>query len=84
MTRLFQPPVNIQVYAIQGIPNKVIWGRHHFQVDEVITHWRQRIWWRGIWREYYKLVLYKGRIKVLIVIFKNLLDGTWYAQEIYD
>lgn len=84
MTRLLQPPITIQVDVVGEQPSVIVWGGHRYQVTYVANRWRKRIWWRDIWREYYKVIVNRGQVEVLLTIYKDLLDGTWYVQEIYD
>ena len=84
MTRLWQPSIPITVLLVDNQPKQVTWEGRRWRVAHPVLHWRQRIWWRGIWRDYYKLVVRSGGTEALIVIYHDLLDGQWYLQEVYD
>ena len=84
MTRLWQPAIPIRVLAVDGYPAHCTWDGRRFRVEHMALRWRVRIWWRGIWREYYKLVVYDDVSVALVVIYYDLLDYGWYLQEMYD
>lgn len=84
MTRLWQPALSIRVLTIDDTPVSLTWNGRQFQVDHIAIRWRRRVWWRGIWREYYKLVTHSGQSAMLVVIYRDLNDNDWYLQEIYD
>lgn len=81
MTRLWQPSLPIVVLLREDSPHQLIHNKHHYRVTHIALCWRQRIWWRGIWREYYKLTTHTG---LLVVIYLDLLTGEWYLQAVYD
>jgi len=64
-------------------PVSFVWrGRAH-RVERVTRRWRlDRGWWRQRrWREYFKLTTHTG---LLVVVYHDLTDGTWYLQRLYD
>ncbi len=49
-------------------------GKH--RVDKVFCYYRLRLW-----HEYFKLTTDTG---LLVVVYHDLVDGTWYMQRLYD
>ena len=84
MTRLWPAgqPVDVEEDA-RGRPAGFVWRGQHHSVGEVVRHWRIDFgWWRQQqWRAYYKLRTESG---LLIVIYRDLVDGRWYVQRLYD
>lgn len=84
MTRLWQPAQSIQVTILDDLPRHIRWETQGYQVEGIVYRWRRREWWRGIWREYYKLTLNGGSQHLLVIIYHDLPDGDWFIQELYD
>ena len=84
MTRLLEPPIPILAIVVDGQPQQFTWEGRHYRVEQIALHWRKRVWWRGIWRDYFKLVTHNGQGSVLVVVYRDLLDNEWYLQEVYD
>ena len=84
MTRLWPDGVTIEVLAgDDGQPAAFKWqGRLH-PVATINQQWRiEEDWWREpVERDYYKLTTQTG---LLVVIFRNLSNGAWYLQRLYD
>lgn len=84
MTRLFAAGVPVVVVTGQrGELLAFVWeGRRH-RVERMIDHWRVDVlWWRvRIWRETYRVTTDTG---LLVVLYRDLLDGGWYVQRVYD
>lgn len=75
-------PITVETDGL-GVPRRFIWlGRTH-TVEILANRWRvDEDWWRGrIWREYFKLATDTG---LLVVVFRDLVDGGWYLQRLYD
>jgi hypothetical protein len=84
MTHLWSKgePITVTSDALQT-PCVFTWqGRTH-NVQAVAKRWRVDVdWWRGrIWREYFKLTTDTG---LLVVIYRDILTGSWYLQRLYD
>lgn len=84
MTRLWQPALPIQVHVIDDRPAYFVWGASRYQVHHLVQNWRIRIWWRNIWRHYYKLITHNGQTIMLVIIYCDLLEDAWYLQQVYD
>ncbi len=87
MTRLFQPPLPIAVTIVEAQPATLMWQQQTFHIVHIARRWRVRIWWRDIWREYYKLIVQTGARQpstALIIIYHDLLNKSWYLQQVYD
>jgi len=67
--RLFTP----LAFTWAGRQHRVVWVANRWRVD--IEWWRRRVW-----REYFKLATHTG----LLVVFRDLVDGEWYLQRLYD
>jgi hypothetical protein len=52
-------------------------------VQGIAKRWRvdQRWWQQWIWREYFKLHTDSG---LLVILYKDMTNGTWYLQRLYD
>jgi hypothetical protein len=84
MTRLWPKGQLISVVSDgDGTPRSFKWqGRTH-PVTGIGKRWRVDTgWWRvRVWREYFKLETGTG---LLVIIYRDLLTGTWYLQRLYD
>jgi hypothetical protein len=82
MTRLLghHPLIGIELDA-DGRPRRLGWESGSEEV-EVCNQWRvEEDWWRRpVSRDYYKLA---GR-RMLALVYRDLLDGTWHLERIYD
>lgn len=83
MTRLWQPALPLRVLVVDGAPVAFHWAGQRWRVDQTVGRWRVRVWWRGIWREYYKLTAVRPRF-LLLVVYLDLHEGIWYLQEVFD
>lgn len=84
MTRLWPAGTPIQVIADdQDWPQQFRWQGHIHTVQTINKHWRVDVgWWRTrIWRACYKLNTDRG---LLVVIYQDLLSGTWYLERVFD
>lgn len=84
MTRLWPVglPIEVQVDSA-GCPLFLVWqGRTH-TVEGVAKQWRVDLgWWQvRLWRDYFKLTTDTG---LLVVIYQDLVRGTWRLQQLYD
>lgn len=84
MTHLWEPAQPITVQVVDDQPRQLLWEGRLYRVEAVALHWRKRVWWRGIWRDYYKLATRNGQGAVLVVVYRDLLSDTWYVQQVYD
>ena len=66
-----------------GMPRRFTWKGQRHSVQDIAKHWRVDFgWWKlHIWRDYYKLTTQTG---LLVVVYHDLLTGTWYFQQLYD
>jgi hypothetical protein len=82
MTRLLghHPLIGIELDT-DGRPRRLRWESGSEEV-EVCNQWRvEEDWWRRpVSRDYYKLA---GR-RMLALVYRDLLDGTWHLERIYD
>ncbi len=64
-----------------GRPSALRWPGVHESV-EVCNHWRiEEAWWRRpLLRDYYKVV--GGRL--LALVYRDGVDGTWHLERLYD
>ncbi|NLF00990.1 MAG: hypothetical protein GX601_08430 [Anaerolineales bacterium] len=74
-------PIVVEVDAL-GTPCRFVWLGQTHTVEIVANRWRvDEAWWRErIWREYFKLATDTG---LLVVVFRDLVDGGWYVQRVY-
>ncbi|MCC7209329.1 MAG: hypothetical protein IT323_18610 [Anaerolineae bacterium] len=75
-------PITVEVDGLD-MPHQFTWqGRVH-PVQGIANYWRvDEDWWRGrICRNYFKLYTRTG---LLAVLFKDLLNGRWYLERLYD
>lgn len=75
-------PVTVRCDAL-GAPCTFQWRGQQHRVQGVAKRWRiDWGWWRvRTWREYFKLHTDTG---FLLVLYRDLLDGRWYLQRLYD
>lgn len=82
MTRLLghHPRIAVELDA-SGRPSRLSWEGGSEEV-EVCNQWRiEEAWWRRpVSRDYYKLA---GR-RMLALVYRDLSDGTWHLERIYD
>jgi hypothetical protein len=82
MTRLLGQHPRIEVETDQvGRPTVLRWSGVREAV-EVANHWRiEESWWRRpVLRDYYKVV---GE-RVLALVYRDALDGTWHLERLFD
>jgi hypothetical protein len=84
MTRLWPDgqPVTVSCDA-QGAPQSFTWQGQRHPVSVLLQQWRVDLgWWRDRrWRAYYKLHTDTG---LLVVVYQDLLSGSWFLQRLYD
>lgn len=82
MTRLLEehPRIEVDLDAL-GRPVSVRWAGRREEV-EVCNHWRiEEAWWRRpIRRDYYKV----AGSRLLALIYRDGVDGTWHLERLYD
>ena len=82
MTRLFgeHPLVEMELDE-RGRPVALRWGSGSEAV-EVCNHWRiEEAWWRRpVIRDYYKV----AGPRLLALVYRDGVDGTWHLERIYD
>lgn len=86
MTRLFATPEPIEVLADSaGTPLRMRWGGQWRTVTLVCNQWRvTSSWWEPAAyanREYTKLI---ADDELLCTIYRDLTNGAWYLERIYD
>ena len=82
MTRLLEAHPRIEVSLDErGQPRAFGWNGRTERV-EVCNRWRiEQAWWRRpIVRDYYKLV----GARLLALVYRDGVDGTWHLERIYD
>jgi hypothetical protein len=69
--------------AAGEVPLFFAWQGQKHQVEEITRRWRVDIgWWhKRIWREYFQLSTDTG---LLVEIFRDLTNGSWHLQRLYD
>ncbi|HWH24152.1 MAG TPA: hypothetical protein VNW68_04560 [Candidatus Limnocylindria bacterium] len=82
MTRLLghHPLIGVELDSA-GEPCRLRWEGGSERV-EVCNRWRvDEAWWRRpVSRDYYKLA---GE-RLLALVYRDLLDGSWHLERIYD
>ena len=82
MTRLLghHPAIDVDLDAA-GQPCRLRWAGTNEQV-EVCNRWRiTEEWWRRpVSRDYYKL----AGGSLLALVYRDLVDGSWHLERIYD
>jgi hypothetical protein len=65
------------------VPQAFVWREQSHPVQAVAKRWRVDIeWWQQrVWREYFKVTTQTG---LLVIIYRDLLTGSWYLQRLYD
>jgi len=84
MTRLWETGERIRMEVDEaGMPRRVTWSGQRHAVQDIAKRWRVDLgWWKlHIWREYYKLTTETG---LLVIVYCDLLNRTWYLQRLYD
>jgi hypothetical protein len=74
-------PNAIRVEHQDGVPIAVTWQRGRRLVVDVLERWRiDDEWWRNrpVSRLYFGVLLEGGK---RLEIYKDLVDGQWYAQR---
>jgi len=81
MTRLLGHPLITVELDTEGRPRLLRWEGGSERV-EVCNQWRiDEAWWRRpVSRDYYKLA---GR-QLLVLVYQDLLDGSWHLERLYD
>ena len=82
MTRLLGQHPRIEVDTDElGRPEILRWPGIRERV-EVCNHWRiEEAWWRRpLLRDYYKVV---GE-RLLALIYRDGVDGTWHLERLFD
>lgn len=84
MTRVWLEgdPISVEVDGA-GNPIYFIWGDKAHTAQSIANRWRVDVnWWRlRLWRDYFKLTTDTG---LLVIVYRDLVDGTWYMQRLYD
>jgi hypothetical protein len=75
-------PIRVRSDAL-GIPVSLRWEKQWHPTDKVYSRWRvdKRWWQQRIWREYFKLTTTTG---MLVVVYRDFVNGKWYLQRLYD
>lgn len=85
MSRLYGAGVPITVEVdVLGQPCRIEWEGEVWESVQVADRWRvDEEWWEGrTWREYFKCEIKPE--KQLVLIYRNLQDGRWHLQRVYD
>lgn len=82
MTRLLghQPRIDVDLDSL-GRPARLRWDGTNEPV-EVCNQWRvDEAWWRRpVQRDYFKL----AGPRLLALVYRDRLDGTWHLERVYD
>jgi hypothetical protein len=82
MTRLLgaHPSIDVEIDP-RGRPVAFVWAGRREQVD-VCNRWRvEEAWWRrAIVRDYYRV----AGPRLLALIYRDGVDGTWHLERVYD
>jgi hypothetical protein len=82
VTRLLgqHPRIEVQLDALQR-PAALEWEGQR-EVVEVCNHWRiEQAWWRRpLLRDYYKV----AGPRLLALVYRDGVDGTWHLERLYD
>ena len=82
MTRLLgeHPLIQVEIDP-RGRPVMLRWGDWS-EAIEVCNHWRiEQAWWRRpLVRDYYKVA---GE-RLLALVYRDGIDGTWHLERVYD
>jgi hypothetical protein len=64
----------------ETLPQAVVWHERIWEVESIYEHWRdRRRWWsRPVERDYFRLELEGGRIKV---VFRDVETDRWYVER---
>jgi hypothetical protein len=84
VTRLWVVGERISVETDQaGAPVQFRWSGERHRVEAIADRWRADVqWWRlRVWREHFKLITDTG---LLVIIYHDLPQDTWYLQRVYD
>lgn len=84
MTRLWAEGLAVQVeMGAEGQLRAFHWARRTHRIQHLANRWRvDQGWWQArVWREYVKVVTDTG---LLAVLYRDLPDGGWYLQRLYD
>ncbi len=83
--RRFHPPHPLAVWlADDGTVERFVWRRREHRVAATETEWSED--W-GFWtadpvsRKYYRLRAFDG---LVAVVYRDLLDGRWYLEQVLD
>jgi hypothetical protein len=81
----FWPQGRPIVVQTQGdAPARFRWGLDEHLIRDLSVHWRVHSqWWTGqpVWRDYWEVTTASG---LLCVLYRDLLDGGWYLERIYE
>ncbi len=84
MTRFFAEGEAIPVECDpEGVPLHFTWRGTNYTIQIVSERWRIDEGWFQVrvWREYFKVAT---ESHTLILLFHDLLSGSWYLQRVYD
>ena len=85
MTRLWPEGLPITVTGdAQDVPLSFHWQARRHPIQTIIRHWRVDIeWWQEtrVWRDYFTLTTKTG---LMVTLFRDLLTGSWYLQQLFD
>ncbi len=90
--RVFRPPLRAMVEAARGYPSQIsAWGRNasvHGKVVQLAGPWRTTgNWWRNDrWArdEWDVAVAGRSQMEVFYRIYRNLSEGSWFVEGVYD
>ena len=84
MTRFWAQGLPIAVVAdALAAPTAFTWYGTTHAVEHIVRRWRvDQSWWRvRVCREYFLLRTESG---LLVILYRDVLRGSWYVQRLYD
>jgi len=83
VTHLVDPPMSIEVETDGDGRPAHIRGEPLVGTVEAVQHWVTDVdWWsRPVAREYWRVLLLD---RLLCEIYRDLADGAWYLERVYD
>jgi hypothetical protein len=83
MSFLWQPAAPIEMQLETSRPKLFIWAGRKHRIRKIAREWRIDIgWWRfRLWRDYYKVLTDSN---LLVLIYQDLQDESWFLLQVYD
>ena len=86
MTYIWQDGLPIEVNSDRdGQPKSLIWNRKKHPIHRIFNRWIfHDYWWADDeheWRDYYFIIT---ETHLILVIFRDVLSGSWFIYQMYD